>query len=60
MYVCRWDPIFQPDGFDQTFAELSSNVKNTISHRYKAVDKLRSYLRDNHESIKTILIQKQT
>jgi inosine triphosphate pyrophosphatase len=28
-----WDPIFQPDGFDQTYAEMSKEVKNTISHR---------------------------
>ena len=40
-----WDPIFQPDGFDQTYAELDSSVKNTISHRYKAVCALREYLK---------------
>lgn len=28
-----WDPIFQPDGFDTTFAEMTKDVKNTISHR---------------------------
>lgn len=28
-----WDPIFQPDGFDLTFAEMDKQVKNTISHR---------------------------
>ena len=28
------DPIFQPDGFDQTYAEMDKAVKNTISHRY--------------------------
>ena len=28
-----WDPIFQPDGFDLTFAEMDKEVKNTISHR---------------------------
>ena len=28
-----WDPIFQPDGFDETFAEMDKTVKNTISHR---------------------------
>lgn len=28
-----WDPVFLPDGFDQTYAELDKKVKNTISHR---------------------------
>lgn len=32
-----YDPIFQPDGFDRTFAELSPDEKNRISHRAKAV-----------------------
>ncbi|CAL8469912.1 g9454 [Coccomyxa elongata] len=39
-----WDPIFQPDGFEETYAELDKAVKNTISHRYRALDKLRDYL----------------
>lgn len=39
-----WDSIFQPDGFNQTYAEMEKSVKNTISHRYKALDKLREYL----------------
>jgi inosine triphosphate pyrophosphatase len=29
-----WDPIFLPDGFDQTYAELDKDVKNTISPRW--------------------------
>uniref|UniRef100_A0A673YIA1 Inosine triphosphate pyrophosphatase n=1 Tax=Salmo trutta TaxID=8032 RepID=A0A673YIA1_SALTR len=32
-----WDPCFQPDGFDKTYAELPKEVKNTISHRYRAL-----------------------
>lgn len=28
-----WDPIFLPDGFDVTFAEMDKVLKNTISHR---------------------------
>eukprot|EP01041_Mallomonas_annulata_P003258 gene3258-6447_t len=39
-----WDPIFQPDGFDLTYAEMDKAVKNTISHRYRSLDKLRSFL----------------
>jgi XTP/dITP diphosphohydrolase len=32
-----YDPIFVPDGFEQTFGELPNEVKNTISHRAKAI-----------------------
>nr|AAK54301.1 putative HAM1 protein [Oryza sativa Japonica Group] len=32
-----WDPVFQPDGFDQTYAEMPKSVKNQISHRGKAL-----------------------
>lgn len=28
-----WDPIFMPDGFSETYAELDKDIKNTISHR---------------------------
>lgn len=38
-----WDPCFQPKGYTQTYGELDSSVKNTISHRFKALDALREY-----------------
>jgi XTP/dITP diphosphohydrolase len=41
-----YDPIFIPDGYDQSFAELSPEVKNAISHRGVAVMKLVGYLRN--------------
>jgi len=39
-----YDPIFQPDGYDQTFAELGNDIKNNISHRAHAVSKLAEFL----------------
>lgn len=39
-----YDPIFIPDGFEETFAELPKEVKNNISHRAKAIRKLQAEL----------------
>lgn len=35
-----YDPVFQPDGFSQTFGELDRWEKNRISHRGRAIEKL--------------------
>lgn len=39
-----YDPIFQPDGYEKTFAELGMGIKNHISHRARAVQKLAEFL----------------
>ena len=39
-----YDPIFIPDGYKKTFAEMNSKEKNTISHRLIALRKMESFL----------------
>ncbi len=44
-----YDPIFQPQGFDISFAEMNQNEKGKISHRGKAIMKLVSFLKNNQK-----------
>ena len=39
-----YDPLFLPDGYDKTTAELPPKIKNKISHRFKAFNQLKKYL----------------
>ena len=39
-----YDPVFQPDGFDETFAEMGHEAKNAISHRGRATRRLIDFL----------------
>ncbi|KAJ7739507.1 inosine triphosphate pyrophosphatase-like protein [Mycena metata] len=42
--VFGWDAVFEPTGTGLTYAEMPADQKNKLSHRYKALEKLRDYL----------------
>lgn len=44
-----YDPIFVPNGYDRTFAELLPDIKNEISHRGKAVRKMVAFIKEKLE-----------
>lgn len=39
-----YDPLFVPDGYSDTFAQLPAEVKNSISHRARAIGRLRDFI----------------
>ena len=46
-----YDPIFVPEGFSESFAQMSGDMKNSISHRYRATEQLSNYLKENYEAV---------
>ncbi len=59
-----WDPVFEPAAELQlanvthTYAEMDKDHKNTISHRYRALDQLRTYVTAHADEIATSLASK--
>lgn len=43
-----YDPLFIPQGYDQTFAQLGATVKNELSHRARAFAKFKQFLQDSY------------
>ncbi|MCL6103085.1 MAG: non-canonical purine NTP diphosphatase [Bacteroidetes bacterium] len=46
-----YDPIFLPDGYTQSFAEMNADLKNSISHRGRAVQKLVRFLLEEYPQL---------
>lgn len=44
-----YDPIFIPEGYSESFAQMSSEMKNSISHRYRATEQLSIFLKENYD-----------
>ncbi|KAJ3282156.1 hypothetical protein HDU76_008767, partial [Blyttiomyces sp. JEL0837] len=44
-----WDPIFEPEGFGETYAEMDKELKNSISHRGRALEKLKAFFKEEAE-----------
>ncbi|RYE22896.1 MAG: non-canonical purine NTP pyrophosphatase, partial [Sphingobacteriales bacterium] len=44
-----YDPIFMPDGYNQTFGELAPDIKNSISHRGKAIRQMAAFIKEQNQ-----------
>ena len=43
-----YDPVFIPEGHIESFAQMSSEMKNSMSHRFRATQQLGEYLKENY------------
>ena len=43
-----YDPVFVPEGYSDSFAQMSGDMKNSISHRFRATQELGKYLKENY------------
>jgi XTP/dITP diphosphohydrolase len=43
-----YDPVFLPQGYDRTLAELGAEVKNKISHRYRAIEGILKFIKESY------------
>ena len=44
-----YDPVFIPEGFSESFAQMSGDMKNSISHLYRATEELNNYLKQQND-----------
>eukprot|EP01135_Chromosphaera_perkinsii_P007094 Nk52_evm3s689 gene=Nk52_evmTU3s689 len=45
-----WDPVFEPEGYTQTYAEMDKSVKNKISHRGRSLDLVKEYFASKNKN----------
>ena len=43
-----YDPVFVPEGYSESFAQMSSKMKNSMSHRFRATQQLGDFLKENY------------
>jgi inosine triphosphate pyrophosphatase len=53
-----WDPVFKPDGFEETYAEMDKTVKNTISHRGRSLKLVQEYMVKNAAALAKLATRK--
>ena len=44
-----YDPVFVPEGYSESFAQMSGEMKNSMSHRFRATQQLADFLKENYD-----------